>query len=182
MKYIFSEDNFGYELAAMAALVEHKPETIVGCVLISGDPKLDVQDPFRGLELFGDKGKLNTLIMYTKISHGSLVNLLYVGLIVKKPNSVLDLQAWVSASVTLDFGKGKVEDLPIIRFLELLEKQNIRFYISQGTLWTGRVAPTQEESEERMKPLIREAFSYKMGEWLPKSWGLPASTWIMEKA
>jgi hypothetical protein len=156
---------------------------IVTTILVAADPETSSDD----LEAFycieGSDDPVAEIIEYANLQKKGLeeitpINNLHACLVVREPDSAITLSTWISPAFKLDY-EGKVEDLPIIRFLKLLQRQNIDLYISQGTPWTGRAAPVPEPPrdvwEKRMKHLILDGFSFRIEKWLTKSWGVPFS-------
>jgi hypothetical protein len=87
-----------------------------------------------------------------------LVNLIVACLIVKEPDNVFhNLIAWVYDDFSLNSYQGNVEDLPVIQFLKLLERKNIKFRICPGNPWADGRTHSPEVWQERMKILISEA-------------------------
>jgi hypothetical protein len=157
MNFIFLAHGITLSVTPILTLIEHKPEHIVGCVLITGQP------PGWFIDSTLDDNPAETLLRHA--DDGGTLTSMHVFLIVKEPNSLLQLSVLAAVGCcNLNYsGEGGRGGRAI---LKLLAKQNIPTYPAE-------IYDPDLGSEEEIKKAFMDGFNVVANRWLPECWDLP---------
>lgn len=170
MNFIFLGEGVTASIIPILTLIEHKPELIVGCVLLGQNQNGELPpDWFTDSTLTDNPaGKLLDYVNNKKV-----LEELDIFLIVKEPNSLLQFNVLATVGCcNLNYsGEGGRGGR---RILELLAKHNIRTYPAEVLRPTHDYKKSLAGWHEEMKSAFQEGFNVVADKWLPECWGLNA--------
>ena len=167
MNLIFFREGITASLVSILTLIEHKPELIVGCVLCGEDADGNVPCWFIDSTLADNPSA--EILDHAK--NGMVLRNLSVFLIVKEPNSLLQLTVLAAVNCcNLNFsGEGGRGGRKVI---QLLAKHNIRVYPAEVKCSDRDFDKTYIERQEELRVAFESGFNVVAERWLPQSWGL----------
>ncbi|MDJ0553272.1 MAG: hypothetical protein QNJ68_02270 [Microcoleaceae cyanobacterium MO_207.B10] len=168
MEFIFFQERRTASIIPILTLIEHKPESIVGCILMGEDrPKEQPPDWF----IFAESSENPASYLFKKAEQGEFLGALDVFLIVKEPGSLLQITVLVAIGCcninhSGEAGRGGKT------ILSLLAKHNIRTYPAEVIRPVDNNDPNIDKLHQEAKKIFFKAFN-KIGiYWLPEAWGL----------
>lgn len=169
MNFIFLQPGYTSSIDPILTLIDSKPDSIVGCVLL-GQDKQEEPPP----EWFADSAASDNPAaeLLEHANQGRTLEEFDIFLVVKESGSLLQLSvlAAVECCTINRSGQGGRGGK---RVLQLLAKHNIRTY----PVNTARPSQNYSTSKEQWKKAFIEAFesgfSRVSDKWLLASWGLP---------
>jgi hypothetical protein len=165
MNFIFLASGITLSITPILTLIEHKPEHIVGCVLIGEDEDGCVPDWFINSTLSDNPAA--ELLEHLK--NREKLTRLDIFLIVKEPDSLLNLNVLAAVGCcNINYSGGGGGGGKAI--LKCLAKHNIRTYPSEVNYIDKSLA---HQPEEASKKAFMHGFNVVASRWLPECWGLP---------
>lgn len=169
MDFIFLAEGMTASLIPILTLIEHKPEQIVGCVLLGQEPGGKLPDWFVDSTLAENPAA--RLLEYVNL--GRVLMPLDIFLVVKEPSSLLQFNVLAAVGCcNLNYsGEGGRGGRTV---LKLLAKHNIRTYPAEVQRPTREHQKALSEWREEMKAAFEYSFNVVAQGWLPECWGLEA--------
>lgn len=167
MDFIFLRGSTTASITPILTLITHKPETIMGCVLLGQNGKEELPDWFTYVSHDNSaEGLLEC------VDNGEKLEELGVFLVVREPNSLLQFNVLAAVCCcNLNYsGEGSSGGRKV---LELLAKHNIRTYSSDIQCPAKKYNQSFTEWHEDLKKAFEESFSRIAKPWLLECWGLP---------
>ncbi|MEB3886138.1 hypothetical protein [Lyngbya sp. CCY1209] len=165
MNFIFLPEGITASLNPILTLIAHKPEAIVGCVLLAeNEPECLPPQWFIDATLADNPAEE----LSEREADGEKLGSLSVFLIVKEPDSLLQLTVLAAVNccnlnVSGAGGRGGKS------ILKALAQQNIRTYPAEVA------CPPHYSDDSKLREAMKKKFDRGFGvvakDWLPESWG-----------
>ncbi|MGL4499325.1 MAG: hypothetical protein ACRCU2_09735 [Planktothrix sp.] len=172
MQFIFFQEGVTASLIPIYTLIEHKPENIVGCILLSG------RQPDWFKESWSTENPARELLH--QVNEGQKLGVIHVFLIVKEPNSLLQLTVLTCINCC-NFNSSGEGGRGGKKLVELLAKHNISTYPAEVVIpdFSKRTTGFRDKNIEKeweyrqaMQNAFFDAFNIVADCWLPNAWGL----------
>lgn len=172
MNFIFLREGMTASIIPILTLIEYKPESIVGCVLLGPEGNRKFPDWF--VDSTSDENPAAKLLEY--VEHGEVLSNLDIFLVVKEPNSLLQFNVLAAVGCcNLNYsgegGRGGRE------VLKLLAKYNIRTYPAEVQRPIHDYKKSLADWHEKIKEAFHNGFNVVADTWLPECWGLERVTY-----
>lgn len=167
MNFIFLKEGMTASIIPILTLIEYKPESIVGCVLLGQAGNRTFPGWF--VDSTSDENPAAKLLEY--VEHGQVLSNLDIFLVVKEPNSLLQFNvlATVGSCNLNSSGEGGRGGRKV---LELLAKYNIRTYPAEVQRPSRDDKKSLADWHEKIKEAFQDGFNVVATAWLPECWGL----------
>ncbi len=167
MEFIFFQEGITASIIPILTLIEHKPESIVGCILMGENRPKELPPNWF---IYAESSENPASSLLREAEQGEELGLLDVFLIVKEPDSLLQITVLVAIgccniNCSGEGGRGG------ITILSLLAKQNIR------TSPAELIRPVYnyrnvDKLHQEAKKIFFKAFNKICRYWLPEAWGV----------
>ncbi len=167
MEFIFFQAGITASIIPILTLIEHRPESIVGCILM-GENRPKERPPNWFISAESSENPASFLL--TEAEQGEKLGCLDVFLIVKEPDSLLQITVLVAIgccniNCSGEGGRGGRT------ILSLLAKQNIRTSPAEviRPVYNYR---NVDKLHQEAKKIFFKAFNNICRYWLPEAWGV----------
>ncbi|MCT7971119.1 hypothetical protein [Laspinema olomoucense] len=173
MQFIFFQEGVTASLIPIYTLIEHQPENIVGCILLTDSPPGKMPPAWFTQFRFEENPAFELL---QQVNQGKSCGL-HVFLIVKEPNTLLQLTVLACINCC-NFNSSGEGGRGGKKLLELLAKHNIPTYPAEvitPNLPNRIIGPSNKDElkyRQAMQDTFFEAFNIVASDWLPNTWGL----------
>jgi len=170
MNLIFLQEGMTASLIPILTLIEHKADSIVGCVLLAQN-ETEHLPPSWFVDSTLAKNSAAELLKY--VDSKEVLKELDIFLIVKEPNSLLQFNVLAAVGCcNLNYsGAGGSRGR---RVLELLAKHNIQVYPAEVLRPTYSTKKSLSEWHGDLREAFEHGFNVVAQKWLPQCWGLDA--------
>lgn len=170
MNLIILKEGITGSIIPILTLIEHKPESIVRCILLGQDSSGVVPSWFVDSTLA--ENPAGEILKY--INNGSILEELDIFLVVKEPGSLLQMNVLAAVGCcNLNFsGEGGRGGKTVIEFLA---KRIIRTYPAEVERPAKSFEKSSTEWQQEVREAFEDSFNVVASRWLPESWNLEAA-------
>jgi hypothetical protein len=175
MNIFFLHEGITRSLIPLLTIAEHRPDCIVGCILMPTQLTNKEQPP----EWFFNADDTASSLLNC-VNEGKKSGSMNAFLIIREPNSFLQLNV-LAAIDCFNFNSSGEGGKGGKKLLEVLAKHNIRTYPSKTSLplfsyssksFFGYSSKSLDKRNEQIKAAFEKVFGRLAEQWLPESWGL----------